>query len=57
MLLTPKELDVVYFIRKNLNNANSQEALEQMADMLEKTNTNAEFIEYMLKCIKVQKSN
>lgn len=55
MLLSPDELDTVYFIRKNLSSANTQETLEQIVDMLEKTKTNAEFTDYMKKLIKAQK--
>ncbi len=56
-LLSKEELDVVYFIRKNLSSANSQETLEQIVDMLEKTKNNAEFISYMEKLIKGSSKN
>ena len=55
MLLNGDELDTVYFIRKNLNGANSQEMLEQIVDMLDKTKTNQEFVGYMKKCMEAQK--
>ena len=54
MLLSEEELDAVYFIRKNLNGANSQDTLEQIVDMLDKTKTNAEFVDYMNKCANAQ---
>ncbi|MBQ9519011.1 MAG: transcription termination factor Rho [Firmicutes bacterium] len=55
MLLSKDALDAVYFIRKNLNAANSQETLEQITDMLEKTPTNDEFIKVMKNLINAQK--
>ena len=55
MLLSDEELDAVYFIRKNLNSANSQEMLEQIVDMLDKTKNNKEFVAYMNKCSDAQK--
>ncbi len=55
-LLNKKELDTVYFLRRNLNSANSAEAVEQITDMLEKTKNNAEFVEYMIKLAAAQRS-
>ena len=56
MLLDKDELDVVYFLRRTLNNNNSAEAVEQITDLLSNTKTNKEFIENMKKIISAQEN-
>lgn len=55
MLLTKEELDAVYFLRRNLNSANSAEAVEQITDMLDKTKNNREFVSYIGKLAAAQR--
>ena len=43
MLLSPKEMEGVYMIRRVLGSGKSAEATENLLNMMDKTNTNAEF--------------
>ncbi len=56
MLLDKDELDVVYFLRRTLNSANSAEAIEQITDLLSNTKNNKEFIENMKKIMSAQEN-
>ena len=44
LLLDKEELDAVYMIRKMLSNGNNNEVTEQLITMLDKTDTNEEFV-------------
>lgn len=56
LLLTQKELEGVWAMRRLLSAGDGQEATEQLIDMMVKTKTNAEFIEQVtLQLIKLQK--
>ena len=44
LLLDKEELDAVYMIRKMLSNGNNTEVTEQLITMLDKTDTNEEFV-------------
>ena len=56
MLLDKDELDVVYFLRRNLNNNNSAETVEKVTDLLYNSKNNKEFLESMKKIISAQEN-
>ena len=45
LLLTPAELEGVYQVRRMLSRGNAQEASEQMISLIEKSSSNAEFLQ------------
>ena len=49
MLLTPRELDALYNLRRRMGNVSIQEFNEQVADMLARTRKNREFVETVAK--------
>lgn len=53
LLLSEKELEGVYQVRRMLSGGNTQENAEQLIGMMEKTNTNEEFIQRLKSWTKV----
>ena len=51
VLLTPRELDALYNLRRRMGNVSIQEFNEQVADMLVRTRRNTEFVETVAKLV------
>ena len=52
MLLTKKEMESVYILRKIMGNVSSVETTQNILEQISKTNTNAEFVD-MIPHIKI----
>lgn len=57
LLLTQKELEGVWALRKLLSNGDSQETTDQLLTMMQKTKNNEEFIESIINQVKVFEKN
>ncbi len=59
LLLTPAEMEANYLMRKALNGARSEDAIERIIQLFSQTKTNAEFVEYVRKygVLRVQPNN
>lgn len=57
LLLTQKELEGVWALRKLLSNGDSQDTTDQLLTMMQKTKNNEEFIESIINQVKVFEKN
>ena len=57
LLLTQKELEGVWALRKMLSTGDSQETTDQLLNMMQKTKNNEEFIESIITQVKVLEKN
>ncbi len=57
LLLTQKELEGVWALRKMLSSGDSQETTDQLLNMMQKTKNNEEFIESIITQVKVLEKN
>ena len=57
LLLTQKELEGVWALRKLLSSGDSQETTDQLLNMMQKTKNNEEFIESIISQVKVLEKN
>ena len=57
LLLTQKELEGVWALRKLLSSGDSQETTDQLLNMMQKTKNNEEFIESIINQVKVFEKN
>ncbi|MCL2415575.1 MAG: transcription termination factor Rho, partial [Defluviitaleaceae bacterium] len=48
-LLTPKEYEALFSLRRRMNNMNAQEFNEQITDMLARTGKNSDFVDIVLR--------